>query len=168
MAMSTPFVSVVMPCSNEEQFIRKSLISLLQTDYSKEKLEIIIVVDASSSDATPEIVGELARGNSVITVLANPWKVIPVAMNIGIRASRGDIIIRADAHSEYPSNYIGTCVAYLRTTEAWCVGGPFYNKPAADTLTAKIIAAVLSCPFLVADSRFRTSRKPMYVETVPY
>ncbi|MBN3040050.1 MAG: sugar transferase [Candidatus Omnitrophica bacterium] len=165
--MDYPMVSLIMPCRNEKDFIRKSLGSFLNTHYPLDKLEII-VVDGSSDDGTREIVEEISREHSNIRVLSNPKKYVPFAMNIGIRASRGEIIIRADAHTKYPPDYISKCIEYLEKTDAWCVGGPFYSEPSKNTLTAKIITYILSSPFGVGTSYFRTHKKSMYTETVPY
>ncbi|MBD3245697.1 MAG: glycosyltransferase [Candidatus Omnitrophica bacterium] len=166
--MNQPFVSVVMPCANEIDFISKSLGSLLRTEYPMHRLEILVVLDSYSDDGTRAVVKQLHEVHSQIRLVENPYRIVPVAMNIGIRAAKGEIIVRVDAHTEYPPEYICKCVEYLEKTDAWCVGGPFYNVPATNTLMAKVISAVLSCPFLVADARFRTKQKPMYVETVPY
>ena len=157
-----------MPCGNEVDFIKTSASSILATEYPKEKLEFLVVLDSESNDGTKTILKELASINHILKVLSNPKKVVPFAMNIGIKASKGEIIVRVDAHSVYPKDYISKCVEYLEKTDAWCVGGPFYNKPAVDTIMAKIIAGCLSSPFMVANSKFRTKRKAMYVETVPY
>ena len=167
-ATTYPFVSVVMPCGDESDFIKKSLGSLIATEYPKEILEIIIVVDKYSNDGTKEILKEIASSNTVVKILENEKRAVPFAMNIGIGEARGDIIVRVDSHGEYPSDYIEKCVEYLEKTGAWCVGGPFYNKPAENTFMAKAICAVLSSPFMVADSKFRTKKEAMYVETVPF
>lgn len=44
-------------------------------------------------------------------------------MNIGIKKAIGDIIIRIDAHSTYPSDYIEKLVLWLRESKADNVGG---------------------------------------------
>ncbi len=151
-ATTYPFVSVVMPCGDESDFIKKSLGSLIATEYPKEILEIIIVVDKYSNDGTKEILKEIASSNTVVKILENEKRAVPFAMNIGIGEARGDIIVRVDAHGEYPSDYIEKCVEYLEKTGAWCVGGPFYNKPAENTFMAKAICAVLSSPFMLGSA----------------
>jgi glycosyltransferase involved in cell wall biosynthesis len=166
--MKYPFVSVVMPCGNEAAFIKKSLDSLCATQYPKDKLEIIVALDTGANDGTDQIIRDVAQNCDIIRVLPNARHFVPFAMNLGIQAAMGDIIIRVDAHCQYPPDYISKCVEYLKKTDAWCVGGPFYNKPAVNTFMAKAICAALSSPFMVADSKFRTKRESMYVETVPF
>jgi len=50
-----PFVSIIIPCRNEEKFIGKCLDSILAQDYPKDRLEVL-VVDGMSEDGTREIV----------------------------------------------------------------------------------------------------------------
>src|SRR5262249_9758817 len=92
----------------------------------------------------------------------------PAAMNIGIRAANGDIIIRADGHNFYPESYIETCVKYLNRTGADNVGGPWITVPANDNFGARLVAAILINPFVVGNSNFRIGVKEGFVETVPF
>ena len=60
--------------------------------------------------------------------------------NIGIKESKGEIIIRMDAHAGYEKDYISKCVKYLIESGADNVGGVIETRPAKDTLSAKAIA----------------------------
>jgi cellulose synthase/poly-beta-1,6-N-acetylglucosamine synthase-like glycosyltransferase len=89
-------------------------------------------------------------------------------MNVGIRNSTGAVIIRADGHNFYPRDYIENCVEFLDKTGADNVGGPWRTVPAADTFSARLVAAILTSPFGVGNSSFRTTTKEGFVETVPF
>jgi glycosyltransferase involved in cell wall biosynthesis len=102
-------VSLVCPVYNEEEYIRGCIDSILSQDYSKNAMEVFFV-DGSSVDDTVRIIEEYIKNYSFITLLHNPDKIVPVAMNLGIRYSKGDIIIRIDAHATYPCNYVSTLV----------------------------------------------------------
>jgi len=158
-------VSFVMPVRNEEAHIRASLQSLVEQTYS---LAEIIVVDGKSSDGTRKIVDEIRKRDSRIRLLDNPAGIVPVAMNLGIRAAHGDVIIRADGHTIYPVDYAATCVKYLQQTGADNVGGPCVTAPADESFGARLVAAILSNPFGVGNARFRTSCREGYVDTVPF
>ena len=160
-------VSFVVPIRNEEEYIRACLQSLIAQDYASHEFEII-VVDGQSSDRTREIIEEIARENPHVRCLDNPASIVPTAMNIGIRAARGEVIIRADGHNIYPSDYAANCVKYLEETGADNVGGPWLTVPADVSFGAKLVAAILSSPFGVGDSKFRTSREEGFVDTVPF
>jgi cellulose synthase/poly-beta-1,6-N-acetylglucosamine synthase-like glycosyltransferase len=50
-AEALPFVTVVVPCRNEEKHVERCLESILTNDYPKERMEIL-VVDGMSEDRT--------------------------------------------------------------------------------------------------------------------
>lgn len=161
-------VSVVVPCRNEEKYIGKCLDSIIANNYPQERLEVL-VVDGMSEDRTREIVEKYTRQHSFIRILENPKKITPAAMNIGIKNSKGEIIIKMDAHSVYEKDYISKCVKYLEESGADNVGGVLKTFPAKDTLFAKAIAICLSSFFGAGGSYFRTgSREPREVDTVAF
>ncbi|MCD6177874.1 glycosyltransferase family 2 protein [bacterium] len=168
MRKKLPFVSVIIPCRNEEKFIRRCLSSVVNQDYPKDRLEVF-VVDGMSEDKTKIIALEFARKYPFLKVIENPKKYIPYAMNIGIRSSRGEIIIKMDAHSVYRSDYISKCVKHLQETGADNVGGILRNIPSSNSLIAKSIAFCLAHPFGSGNSYFRVGiKKPQEVDTVAF
>ena len=117
-----PLVSVVIPMRNEAGHLRPCIDSVLAQDYPAERLEII-VVDGDSDDASAAVVrsyGERVR------LLQNRARIVPTAMNIGIRAARGEIIARVDAHTVLDRSYIRVGVETLQHTAADNVGGPMF------------------------------------------
>jgi len=60
----------------------------------------IIVVDGGRR-SNAEIIEEIRERNPRVRCLDNPAGIVPTAMNIGIRAARGEVIIRADGHNVY-------------------------------------------------------------------
>jgi len=101
-------------------------------------------------------------------MVENPHKIVPTALNIGIMASKGDVIIRMDAHTYYDKNYISKCLETLEKIDADNVGGPIFTLPGDNTLIAEAIALATSHPFGVGNSKFRTSNKAQYVDTVTF
>lgn len=165
--MYTIAASVVVPIRNEEKYIATCLQSLLRQSIPCDSYEII-VVDGRSSDRSREIVEGIQHDFPNVRCLDNPAAIAPVAMNIGIRDARGKVIIRADGHNFYPPTYIENCIKYLEQTGADNVGGPWLTVPADKTFGARLVAAILSNPFGVGGSRFRTSQADGFVETVPF
>ena len=64
------FVSIIIPCRNEEKYIAKCLDSILSQDYPKDKLEVL-VVDGMSEDKTKEIVKDYSKKYPYIKLLEN-------------------------------------------------------------------------------------------------
>jgi glycosyltransferase involved in cell wall biosynthesis len=165
---SRPFVSVAVPCRNEKAYIAACLDSILASDYPGDLLEIL-VVDGQSDDGTRDILSRYASRQPSITLLENPKRTTPAALNIAIRAASGSVIIRMDAHVLYPRDYIRRLVEALEETGADNVGGVLETVPVDDTPTARAIALGLSHPFGVGNSHFRTgSRVRREVDTVPF
>ena len=164
--MNKVIVSVVMPVYNEEKYIDKCIDSLLKQDYPLENMEWIFV-DGMSSDHTKEIlIKKQQEMPELIQVYDNPYKIVPYAMNIGIKKSSGKYIIRLDAHAEYAPDYFSKCVHYLETIDADNVGGVAETK--AKSRQGQAIARMLSSKFGVGNSQFRTNGESGYVDTVPF
>lgn len=163
-----PFITVIIPCRNEEKYIGKCLGSIIANDFPKNKLEVL-VVDGRSEDRTREIVEKYTKQYSFIKLLENPKKITPVAMNVGIKSSKGEIIIKMDAHSLYKKDYISKCVKHLKESGADNVGGVLKTLPSKDNIVTKAIAICLSHPFGAGTSYFRTgSKEPREVDTVAF
>jgi len=102
-----------------------------------------------------------------LKLLDNPKKVTPCALNIGIKNAKGEIILWMSAHSRYEKDYISKCVKYLKEYDADNVGGVMITLPRDNAFIGKAIATVLSHPFGVGNSVFRTGAKePKWVDTV--
>ena len=90
-----PFITITVPCYNEERNIRETLDALLAVDYPTDKRQIIVISDASS-DGTDDIVREFAgRGVELLRLDARRGK--SAAENAAGRVARGEIIVNTDA-----------------------------------------------------------------------
>lgn len=162
-------LSVICPIYNEEKYIAKCLDSIIEQDYPKDEMELLLV-DGMSTDRTRDVIAGYQKKYPWIKVLDNPKRIAPCAMNVGIKASFGEIIIRLDAHVLYPSNYFSVLVNKLQELpEAENVGAICNTLPVNETIEAHAIAAVLSSSFGVGNSYFRVgASEVMEVDTVPF
>jgi len=162
------FVSIVLPCRNEEPYIGACLDSILAGDYPRDRLEVL-VLDGRSDDRTREIVAQRAGRAPAIRLLDNPQRVTPAALNLGIRAARGEVILRMDAHVEYPPHYVTRLVAALEATGADNVGCLLATVPADSSPVARAIAVATAHRFGVGNSYFRIGTTvPRWVDTVAF
>ena len=163
-----PTVSIIIPTRNEEKFIEKCLRSFLDSDYPGELIEII-VVDGKSDDRTEEIVGKISSSDNRVQLIKNEKKITPVAMNLGIKASKGEYVFFSGAHSEMPSDYVKKCIQHALETNADNVGGVVKTEPRVNSAVGRAIAEVLSHPIGVGGAKFRTGvSRPTEVDTVPF
>ena len=117
-----PFVTIAMPCLNEEAYIETCLRGVLAQDYPADRLEIL-VGDGRSTDRTREIVERLAAEDPRIVLVDNPDRIQAAGMNRMLRVARGDVMVRMDVHCEYAHDYVSQCVRALEETGADNVGG---------------------------------------------
>lgn len=154
MSGTAPFVSVIVPCRNEAAFIGGCLDSILASDYPGPYE--VIVADGRSTDGTRELLEARATGDARIRVVDNSERVTPVALNRAIAASRGEVILRFDAHAAMPAEYVRRCVQLLLGSGASNAGGSIRTRARVGGRFAEAVAAALSSRFGVGDSSFRT------------
>lgn len=154
-----PRVSVVLPTLNERAFIRDCLDSLAAQDYVN-VLEIL-VVDGGSTDGTRDIVSSFGAS---VRLVDNPRVTAAAALNIGLGEAKGDVIVRADAHTLYERDYVRRCVEVLEETGAANVGGRM--RPVGTTSFGRAVSAVTSSPLGVGPGKFHYSDERVDVDTV--
>lgn len=163
--MIQPFISIVIPAFNEERYIKDCLASIFSQDYPIDSMEVI-VVDGASTDSTKSVIQELFPS---VVILNNPDRIVPISMNMGITAAKGEYIIRIDAHAKYPTNYVSYLISEAMRLKADNVGAVCRTLPLNSSPKAKAIATALSTKFGMGDSAFRVgANEVMEVDTVPF
>lgn len=161
-------VSVIIPVFNEEKYISQCLESIINQDYPIDNLEIICV-DGLSTDNTRLIIKGFIERHHNIKLLDNPDKYVANALNTGIKASSGEMIIRIDAHCTYPKYYIKVLVNKLEELKADNVGGIWRTLPARNSTVCRAIAIASSTTFGVGNSLHKTGvEKIVEADTVPF
>jgi succinoglycan biosynthesis protein ExoA len=160
-----PRVSIVLPCRNESGHIEACLQSILTQEPPQGGFEII-AADGMSTDGTRHYLEETARRFPQLRVLNNPGRIVSTGLNAAIRAARGEVIVRMDAHTTYASDYVKQCLAVMAETGADNVGGPM--RTWADTFREKAISAVFHSAWAVGGARSHQADYEGYVDTVIY
>jgi glycosyltransferase involved in cell wall biosynthesis len=163
-----PRISIIVPCYNEVRFIKKLLQNIVDQDYPKERVEVFIV-DGISKDGTREVISGFIEVYSYIHLLDNEKRFVPFALNKGVSNSTGEVIIRMDAHAEYPPDYISRLVQSLYQLNADNVGGSWITLPGNSTIKSLAIASAVSSPFGAGNAHYRLNIKTVRkVDTVPF
>lgn len=161
-------LSVICPIYNEERYIRGCVESVLAQDFPHDDLEVIFA-DGMSTDSTRDIVAQYAAAHPWIRLIDNPRRIVPTALNAAIQASRGDIIMRLDAHASYPPNYFSALVAAHSRIKADNIGAVCHTDVLHRSPKALAIREVLAHPLGVGNSAFRTGiDAERDVDTVPF
>lgn len=125
----TPSVTVVIPCFNEETWIRRTIISCVDQDYPPDKLEFIIV-DDGSTDGSVEVIKETVRQIEAESAFMGAKGRVRVflqkknqgkreAMGLGIRNCRTEFIAFVDSDS------------FLEPDAIRCLVQPMYDPKVA-------------------------------------
>jgi glycosyltransferase involved in cell wall biosynthesis len=148
----SPCISIIVPCRNEASHIADLIRDIINQEPLRDGRTCeILIADGMSNDGTRERIEGLIRTNSGVRLVDNPGRIVSTGLNAAIRASKGEIILRMDAHTEYSADYVRRCVAVLEETGADNVGGPW--RPRGEGLVQRAIAAAFRSPFASGGGR---------------
>jgi succinoglycan biosynthesis protein ExoA len=164
-----PRVSLIIPCYNEENKINDLLNSIYAQTYPLDDLEVIFS-DGFSTDRTRERIQEFQNQHQELTmkIVDNSKKIIPAALNLAIRASSGELIVRMDAHTLPANDYITRCVNAFDEGKGENIGGVINVAPGSDTWMGRSIAVAVRHPLGVGDAKYRWATKAGYADTVAF
>jgi peptidoglycan/xylan/chitin deacetylase (PgdA/CDA1 family) len=157
-------ISVVVPAYNEAKFIRENLESLQKQDYAGDYE--IIVVDNNSQDDTAQIA--FAMGVKVILCTRQG---VAYARQAGAEAARGQIIVQADADTNYPvwwltriqkqfdrhSNVIAVAGTFIYKNPPWWAFIEFFLRAFFNLLSA----LALGRPYIISGANFAFYKKTL-------
>lgn len=122
-----PAVSLIIAAYNEERVIGRKLRETLELDYPGERLQIIVVSDGSD-DGTHAIAQSFAdRG--VLALHDPPRRGKSAALNRGVAAATGDVVLFSDANNHFSTGAIRMMVRHFRDAR---VGGVCGRKSILD------------------------------------
>jgi len=119
--MDEPLVSIVIPTHNRKEKLERLIKSILDSNYPKDKLEIIVVDDAST-DGTCEHIKK--RFPQVKVIRNDEEKLLAESRNIGVRASSGKYIFIIDDDNVVDKNTIRELVEFMEKHPKVGVAGP--------------------------------------------
>lgn len=162
-APARPRLSVVVPLRNEERTLVRCLEAIAALRWPPDRLEVLLV-EGGSRDGTRAIAEGWCARDPRFRLLDNPGGLVSRALNLGIAAAFGEILVRIDAHTLPDADYLERSVAALAETGAWCVGGPMSAE--GRTPVGEAVALAMRHPFGVGPARFRYARRREAVDTV--
>lgn len=159
-----PVVAIVVPALNEQAYIGRCLDSLVG-QWPEDACQII-VADGGSTDATAAVVAEHARRHPNILLIRNPRRIQSAAMNLAaqIASPQATILIRADAHADYPPGFVRRCVTELQRSGAISVVVPMRTEAEAGHGLQRAIAAAQASRLGNGGSAHRTGGASGFVE----
>ena len=161
-------VSILIPCYEERNFIRPCLESIAGFKLPEGTEVEVLVLDGMSTDGTRELVVEFAAVDTRFHLVDNPNRTQSAALNLGVSLARGEFIMRLDAHSVYPSDYLALTLETAIRTGSDNTGGVVSTLRRGDGYQSALVQALTTHRFGVGDSGFRTDAPEGETDTVPY
>jgi glycosyltransferase involved in cell wall biosynthesis len=157
-------ITIIAACRNEIGHIRQFLDSLFSQDMSGLTWEAVIA-DGSSDDGTRQVLADYVSRHPQLRTIDNPKRIVSPGLNAAIRAARGRVVMRMDAHTSYAPDYCKRCLMELARTGADNVGGP--ARTTTQGTRARAFAAAYHSRFSTG-ARFHDDSYEGWVDTVPY
>ena len=160
-------VSVIVGLLNEEKFLPRLIEDFKKQTYDHDEIELIFI-DGMSKDDSWKILEDFKNSNHDfydVVLLKNPKVILSAGMNVGIKAARGECILKVDCHSHITDNFIENNVKIIEEGEDVC-GGPRPNIIENADNFSKTLLLVEENMFGsgIADYRKKTTKK--YVSSV--
>ena len=161
-------ITIIIPCLNEEHYIQRCLESVLDFECPERISFEVLVMDGRSEDRTVELARAVAAKDGRVSVYENPGRLQASAVNLGVKLTTGEWIMRLDAHARYPRDYLKLCYETALRSGADNVGGILITEPSGSGYGAQLVQALTTHKFGVGDSGFRIGAKEDWADTVPY
>lgn len=160
-----PYVSIVIPMRNEAEYIETCLQSILQGDYQLEKIEILIA-DGMSDDMSIDIAKNVFKNNGFknFKIFSNTKQIVSTGLNMAIKYSLHNIIIRMDSHAIYDKAYITESVKALLANKGDAVGGVV--TPVGYGCLGESIALAANSKLGTGNAKYRSASEECLVDTV--
>lgn len=141
---------------------------LKRQTYSHDNIEVILV-DGKSSDDTKQIMNRFAASNDFYRtiILENEGKTLPCGWNVALDTIKGDAVLRVDAHTTFPPEFIAKNVDDLSKGEDIC-GGKVISMPAEKTNWSITLNAAENSMFGGGFAAFRHAETAQYVNTAAF
>ncbi len=153
-----------MPLLNEARGLNEVMASLRDQDY-RGTWEVL-AVDGGSVDQTVSILSSWQQQMATLVVITSsdrPRNLVR-SLNLGLDSARGEIVVRADAHTVYEPDYIRRNVEVLQQTGAELVGGPM--RPCGERPFDRAVAGAMVNPWVVGPAPYRRSETRREADTV--
>lgn len=119
-----PNITILIPCFNEQDFVKQKIENLLSVDYPADKLEIVFVTDGSTDDTNEIISSYIPNQRSKIKLSYSPErKGKQHAVNRVMPELNGDIIVFNDCNTTINSDFLQFMIPHFTNPEVGVVTG---------------------------------------------
>ena len=119
-----PSVSVILPVHNEGQRIEAKVRNLLDLDYPRERMQLVVIGDGCTDDTLER--AAQAGGNPVVVHPLPARAGKAAALNAGLERATGEIVVFTDAGILLDRGSLANLVGHFKDPAVGCVSGEDY------------------------------------------
>ena len=119
-------VSIIITARNEEKYLPMLFEDILNQTYPLQNIEVVLM-DSNSTDNTRKLMEEFKNNNESLSVqiVTNERQIQAAGFNEGVKHATGDVVLKIDAHSRIPQDFVQKNVNEI-IAGAYVCGG---NRP---------------------------------------
>ena len=119
-------VSIIITARNEEKYLPMLFEDILNQTYPLQNIEVVLM-DSNSTDNTRLVMEEFKKNNETLSVqiVTNERQIQAAGFNEGVKHATGDVVLKIDAHSRIPEDFVQKNVNEI-IAGAYVCGG---NRP---------------------------------------
>lgn len=119
-------VSIIITARNEEKYLPMLFEDILNQTFPLQNIEVVLM-DSNSTDNTRLVMEEFKKNNEILSVqiVTNERQIQAAGFNEGVKHATGDVVLKIDAHSRIPADFVQKNVDEI-LAGAYVCGG---NRP---------------------------------------
>lgn len=119
-------VSIIITARNEEKYLPMLFEDILNQTYPLQNIEVVLM-DSNSTDNTRKLMEEFKKdhGSLSVQIVTNERQIQAAGFNEGVKHATGDVVLKIDAHSRIPQDFVQKNVNEI-IAGAYVCGG---NRP---------------------------------------
>ena len=119
-------VSIIITARNEEKYLPMLFEDILNQTFPLQNIEVVLM-DSNSTDNTRLVMEEFKKNNETLSVqiVTNERQIQAAGFNEGVKHATGDVVLKIDAHSRSPADFVQKNVDEI-LAGAYVCGG---NRP---------------------------------------
>ena len=100
-------VSIIITARNEEKYLPMLFEDILNQTYPLQNIEVVLM-DSNSTDNTRKLMEEFKNNNESLSVqiVTNERQIQAAGFNEGVKHATGDVVLKIDAHSRIPQDFV--------------------------------------------------------------
>ena len=120
-----PLVSIIIPTRNRPEHLQQCLAAITELDYARDKFEVIVVDDGSSTQLDPIV--DLFSTKINLLLLKQDHAGPAAARNRGVQAAKGEHLVFTDDDCRPTPGWLATLTNFLSIKPDSMIGGEILN-----------------------------------------